>query len=128
MWSGLLPLIANRSVNASTMVAETHSPHPWLSGLKLAIFCGVLDAVANSLMLLGLRLGELTIMSVLTAMYSAGTGSFHSQTVPGPGAEKEDNSAGLLTMEEILPARMWKLLLSCSHQTPCHGRSPFNRL
>ena len=117
--SGLLPLIANRSVNAtimvatiavlalvaarrrangtsrglsssrserietsaasnptsdpSTMVAKTHSPHPWLSGLKLAIFCGLLDAVANSLMLLGLRLGELTIMSVLTAMYSAGT-------------------------------------------------------
>lgn len=109
--SGLLPLIANRSVNAaimvatiavlalvvarrrarsplvdtpseqlaadsndpSTMVAETHSPHPWLSGLKLAIICGVLDAAANSLMLLGLRLGELTIMSVLTAMYSAGT-------------------------------------------------------
>ena len=86
--SGLLPLIANRSVNASTMVAETHSPHSWLSGLKLAIFCGVMDAVANSLMLLGLRLGELTIMSVLTAMYSAGTGSFHSQTVPDPGAEK----------------------------------------
>jgi drug/metabolite transporter (DMT)-like permease len=119
--SGLLPLIANRSVNAaimiatitvlaliaarrrtpsrwsssargtstrietpsgqqpadsldpSTMVAETHSPHPWLSGLKLAIVCGALDAIANSLMLLGLRLGELTIMSVLTAMYSAGT-------------------------------------------------------
>ena len=55
------------------MVAETHSPHPWLSGLKLAIFCGLLDAVANSLMLLSLRLGELTIMSVLTAMDSAGT-------------------------------------------------------
>jgi drug/metabolite transporter (DMT)-like permease len=120
--SGLLPLIANRSVNAtimvatiavltlvaarrrsptwwssnargtstriettsaqqqpadsldpSTMVAATHSPHPWLSGLKLAILCGALDAIANSLMLLGLRLGELTIMSVLTAMYSAGT-------------------------------------------------------
>jgi drug/metabolite transporter (DMT)-like permease len=114
--SGLVPLIANRAINAtimvatiavlalvaarrkaprglsssrserietsatgnphldpSTMVAETHSPHPWLGGLKLAIICGLLDAVANSLMLLGLRLGELTIMSVLTAMYSAGT-------------------------------------------------------
>ena len=55
------------------MVAEAHSRHPWLSGLKLAIFCGLLDAVANSLMLLGLRLGALTIMSVLTAMYSACT-------------------------------------------------------
>ena len=45
-------------------------------------------------------------------------GSFQSQTVPDPGAEKEDNSADLLTMEEILPAKTWKLLLSCSHQTP----------
>jgi drug/metabolite transporter (DMT)-like permease len=62
-----------RALDPSTMVAETHSPHPWLAGLKLAIICGILDAVANSLLLLGLRLGELTIMSVLTAMYSAGT-------------------------------------------------------
>jgi drug/metabolite transporter (DMT)-like permease len=61
------------TLDPSTMVAETHSPHPWLAGLKLAILCGVLDAIANSLLLLGLRLGELTIMSVLTAMYSAGT-------------------------------------------------------
>ena len=45
-------------------------------------------------------------------------GSFQSQTVPAPGAEKEDNLADLLTMEEILPAKTWKLLLSCSHQTP----------
>ena len=109
--SGLVPLIANRSVNAAimvatiavlalvaagrrgaatgnpgseriatpdetepaTMVATPHATRPWLAGLKLAILCGALDAVANSLMLLGLRLGELTIMSVLTAMYSAGT-------------------------------------------------------
>ena len=63
----------NPIADPSTMVAETHSPHPWLAGMKLAIICGVLDAVANSLLLLGLRLGELTIMSVLTAMYSAGT-------------------------------------------------------
>jgi drug/metabolite transporter (DMT)-like permease len=66
-------LVEASSSDPSTMVAETHSPHPWLAGLKLAIICGVLDAVANSLLLLGLRLGELTIMSVLTAMYSAGT-------------------------------------------------------
>jgi drug/metabolite transporter (DMT)-like permease len=100
--SGLVPLIANRSVNATIMVAtiavlalvaarrsrglsssrseriETSLPSstiptPFRTALKLAIFCGVLDAVANALMLLGLRLGELTIMSVLTAMYSAGT-------------------------------------------------------
>lgn len=106
--SGLVPLIANRTVNStimvavigvlslvalrksgrtrsrtrtetspttdpSTMIATTHSPHPWLAGLKLAIFCGILDAVANALLLLGLRIGDLTVISVLTAMYSAGT-------------------------------------------------------
>ena len=48
--------------------------------------------------------------------------------VPDPGAEKEDNSADLLTMEEILLAKTWKLLLSCSHRPPCRGRSPFSRL
>lgn len=46
---------------------------PRSTALTLAIYCGILDAGANSLMLFGLRLGELTIMSVLTAMYSAGT-------------------------------------------------------
>ena len=96
--SGLVPLIANRSVNAAIMVsaiavlapiaarrvkrvefAETSRARrgfattSFRTALKLAILCGVLDAVANALMLLGLRLGELTIMSVLTAMYSAGT-------------------------------------------------------
>ncbi|WP_166874728.1 EamA family transporter [Salinibacterium sp. ZJ450] len=45
----------------------------WLPGLKFAIACGVVDAFANTLLLLGLRLGELTVMSVLTAMYPAGT-------------------------------------------------------
>jgi drug/metabolite transporter (DMT)-like permease len=32
----------------------------------------VLDAAANTLFLAGIRLGDLTVMSVLTAMYSAG--------------------------------------------------------
>lgn len=102
--SGLVPLIANRSVNAALMVTtvavltliasrqsrglsserrrspriETSTPsnppaRPFRTALKLAIFCGILDATANAILLLGLRLGELTIMSVLTAMYSAGT-------------------------------------------------------
>lgn len=45
----------------------------WLPGLRFALACGVVDAVANALLLVGLRLGELTVMSVLTAMYPAGT-------------------------------------------------------
>ncbi len=39
----------------------------------LAIICGVLDAGANALMLIALRVGELSIVSALTALYPAGT-------------------------------------------------------
>jgi drug/metabolite transporter (DMT)-like permease len=45
----------------------------WLPGLRFALACGAVDAIANALLLVGLRLGELTVMSVLTAMYPAGT-------------------------------------------------------
>ncbi len=39
----------------------------------LAIACGVADAAANALMLLALRIGELAVVSALTALYPAGT-------------------------------------------------------
>jgi drug/metabolite transporter (DMT)-like permease len=39
----------------------------------LAAGCGVLDALANLVMLLALRIGDLAIVSALTAMYPAGT-------------------------------------------------------
>lgn len=90
--SGLVPLIANRAVNATlilgaiavlTVVAHRQRDRGgqprgmlalgWRAGLWLAIGCGALDAVANTLLLVGLRVGELTIMSVLTALYPAGT-------------------------------------------------------
>jgi drug/metabolite transporter (DMT)-like permease len=41
--------------------------------LWLAVFCGVLDAAANAVMLIALRIGELSIVSALTALYPAGT-------------------------------------------------------
>jgi uncharacterized membrane protein len=86
--SGLVPLVANRAVNATVMFAAILAiavyrglgssrsfriGGGWLPGMRLAIVCGIVDATANAIMLLGLRIGELTIMSVLTAMYSAGT-------------------------------------------------------
>jgi drug/metabolite transporter (DMT)-like permease len=43
------------------------------SGLALAVACGVLDATANAVILFGLRVGELSVMSVLVALYPAGT-------------------------------------------------------
>ena len=42
-------------------------------GLRLAVACGVIDVVANVLLLIGMRAGDLSVMSVLTAMYPAGT-------------------------------------------------------
>ncbi len=52
----------------------TRTPRSTLAiGLRLAVACGVVDVVANVLMLLGMRAGDLSVMSVLTAMYPAGT-------------------------------------------------------
>jgi drug/metabolite transporter (DMT)-like permease len=45
----------------------------WRAGFWLAVGCGVLDAAANAIVLLGLRIGDLTVVSVLTALYPAGT-------------------------------------------------------
>ncbi|WP_246299244.1 EamA family transporter [Microcella indica] len=45
----------------------------WRAGFWLAVGCGVLDAAANAIVLIGLRLGDLTVVSVLTALYPAGT-------------------------------------------------------
>jgi drug/metabolite transporter (DMT)-like permease len=43
------------------------------TGVILALACGVVDVVANTMLLVGIRLGDLSVMSVLTAMYPAGT-------------------------------------------------------
>ncbi|MCU1479227.1 MAG: hypothetical protein JWQ19_13 [Subtercola sp.] len=61
--------------------SEPNSPPDARSGraritraaLLLAIGCGVFDATANVLLLTGIHLGDLAVMSVLTAMYPAGT-------------------------------------------------------
>lgn len=45
----------------------------WRIGLPTALACGIIDALGNALLLIGLRLGDLTVMSVLTALYPAGT-------------------------------------------------------
>ncbi|MBT2517557.1 EamA family transporter [Streptomyces sp. ISL-90] len=42
-------------------------------GIRLAIACGVVDVVANGLLLLGIRAGDLSVAAVLGAMYPAGT-------------------------------------------------------
>jgi len=94
--SGLVPLVLNRAVNGGIMLCVLgviafvawnrrrslrvaplpRSPEATATlraGLALAVACGVVDVVANFLLLLGIRAGELSVMSVLTAMYPAGT-------------------------------------------------------
>ncbi|HSP76560.1 MAG TPA: EamA family transporter [Cryobacterium sp.] len=65
------------SASASASMPATDAPPPPRStlaiGLRLAVACGVLDVLANVLLLLGMRAGDLSVMSVLTAMYPAGT-------------------------------------------------------
>ena len=84
--SGLVPLIANRAVNTTIMFATigilalltrrrgaAPAAGAWRPGIRLAIACGIVDAVANGGLLLGIRLGDLTVIAVLTALYPAGT-------------------------------------------------------
>lgn len=91
--SGIVPLVLNRAVNAALMFtavlvlwllarrstgeARSNRAAPqrtdWRAGLLLALACGVVDATANILLLVGIRIGELSVISVLTAMYPAGT-------------------------------------------------------
>jgi len=83
--SGLIPLIANRATNATIMFTvvlvialvarnRSRSAFPgWRSGLPFAIACGVVDVIANAGQLVGVRLGELSVIAVLTALYPAGT-------------------------------------------------------
>ncbi len=90
--SGVVPLVMNRAVNAALMFAtvlvlwlvarrrsdDAAEPRAalragWRPGLSLAIACGIVDALANALLLIGVRIGDLSVMSVLTAMYPAGT-------------------------------------------------------
>ena len=91
--SGLVPLVSNRATSVVVMfslvagmwwwsrgkIADSPGARVgflspgWRAGLWLAALAGVVDAGGNTLLLIGLRLGDLTIQSVLTALYPAGT-------------------------------------------------------
>jgi drug/metabolite transporter (DMT)-like permease len=108
--SGLVPLVVSRAINAVVMFgaigigalwvrrpgAAPRVIGGWRPGVVLAIIAGVIDAIANALLLLGLRLGELTIQSVLTALYPAGTIIL----------------AAILLRERIAPVQVLGLLLA----------------
>ena len=84
--SGIVPLIANRGVNSIIMITTVGilglvarrrgtaaTSGGWRPGIRLAIACGIVDAVANCGLLLGIRVGDLTVIAVLAALYPAGT-------------------------------------------------------
>ncbi|TPW76943.1 EamA family transporter [Schumannella sp. 10F1B-5-1] len=63
------------SLESDTLPRARVAPAPLLARrtLLLAALGGALDTTANALILVGLRLGDLSVMGVLTAMYPAGT-------------------------------------------------------
>lgn len=84
--SGLYPLLGNRGVSGAILFVVVAvlvlrarrrgagAAFPGLrSALPVVVACGVADAAANVLILVGLRMGDLTVMSVLAALYPAGT-------------------------------------------------------
>lgn len=79
--SGLIPLLFNRAANASLMLLtfavlllSRRVARPVAAGgLRIAVGGGVVDAVANSLLLVGVRVGDLSVMGVLSALYPIGT-------------------------------------------------------
>jgi drug/metabolite transporter (DMT)-like permease len=80
--SGLVPLLANRVINGAMMFTvvgilalrgRRQISYDVRRGVWIAILCGGLDAIANTLVLAGVRTGDLTIVSVLVALYPAGT-------------------------------------------------------
>lgn len=87
--SGLIPLLANRMVSSSLLLAVfflvtlfqiktislriLRAAMPKKNVLNMILVAGILDALANVAVIFGLRLGELSVVSVLVALYPAGT-------------------------------------------------------
>lgn len=87
--SGLIPLLANRMVSSSALIIATGalvltrvvlSRTPRLPGLTqirsvgtMIVVAGILDVLANVAVIYGLRSGALSVVSVLIALYPAGT-------------------------------------------------------
>lgn len=75
--TGLWPLVASRaSASALVLVAGLVTGHrklPTGSTRKLALTAAALDIVANAAFLYALRAGMLSVVSVLTSLYPAGT-------------------------------------------------------
>ena len=88
--SGIIPVLGNRVVNALLMFAlffalaalaqrkRAGAPAParsslWRRGIYFAIVAGTLDVIANIAIITGVRIGDLSVIAVLTALYPSVT-------------------------------------------------------
>ena len=87
--SGITPLVANRMLQFTLvglillvvvlakgrgfLVKPSADPWPWSRVVWVLVAGGILDALSNIAVLTGFRVGEVTIVAVLTALYPAGT-------------------------------------------------------
>lgn len=87
--SGLIPLLANRMVSSTVLILATLAiiVYRWNRGLapklpglsslpgvwQMILIAGILDVGANVAVIYGLRSGALSVVSVLIALYPAGT-------------------------------------------------------
>ncbi len=87
--SGVIPLVANRIASSTLLVLAlgavvltrmARSKTPKLPGLSeivglwpIVLAAGIFDVAANIAVIYGLRLGDLSVVSVLVALYPAGT-------------------------------------------------------
>ncbi len=87
--SGITPLVANRMLQFTLvglillvvvlakgrgfLIKPSADPWPWSRVVWVLVAGGILDALSNIAVLTGFRVGEVTIVAVLTALYPAGT-------------------------------------------------------
>jgi len=87
--SGITPLVANRMLQFTLvglillvvvlakgrgfLIKPSADPWPWSKVVWVLVAGGILDALSNIAVLTGFRVGEVTIVAVLTALYPAGT-------------------------------------------------------
>jgi len=70
---GLILLVVVLARGRGFLIKPTADPWPWSRVVWVLVAGGILDALSNIAVLTGFRVGEVTIVAVLTALYPAGT-------------------------------------------------------
>ncbi|MCU1403811.1 MAG: hypothetical protein JWQ43_114 [Glaciihabitans sp.] len=79
-WIGRRKSRSIATASGATVLIAMGPPPPavpklslWRPGLAFAVACGAVDAFATAALLYGLRVGQMSVIAVLTALYPAGT-------------------------------------------------------